>query len=118
MEDHLKHKILASADIFVLPSLHEGFGIVNQEAMFFGLPIITTEIGGQMDFLKNEKNALLLPPANPSALKTAIERMLADDQLRKRMGKNNREEVKLRTFDTTVDKYEQLFEKVIAKRKS
>ena len=116
VDEATKRRILASADLFVLPSLHEGFGIVNQEAMAFGLPIVTTNVGGQTDFLKHEHNALLVPPANPEALQSALERLLTDSDLRRRLGANNRRDIQSRSLKQTVDRYEQLFNEVIGEQ--
>ncbi|WP_269849835.1 glycosyltransferase [Methanosarcina horonobensis] len=55
-----KFQYLQNSDVYVLSSLHEGFGIVLQEAMQVGLPIISTDSGGQVDFIKEGKNGILL----------------------------------------------------------
>jgi glycosyltransferase involved in cell wall biosynthesis len=66
---------------FVLPSGKEGFGIVFLEAMFFGAPVIAANAKGAVDAVCNEKTGLLVPYGDTSALKTAIERVLADSAL-------------------------------------
>jgi glycosyltransferase involved in cell wall biosynthesis len=83
-----------AADVFVLPSYHpEGFPTVITEAMTAGLPIVTTKIRGMADRLDQEKNALFVEPHDPSGLTAALERILADDELRRRMSMANRTEV-------------------------
>lgn len=118
VEEKEKHRMLASADVFVLPSLHEGFGVVNLEAMAFGLPIVTTDVGGQTDFLKADRNALLVPPADPGALEEALRRIIEERELRRRLGENNRSDIAPRSFDKMIDRYEQLFEQVVRKAKA
>jgi glycosyltransferase involved in cell wall biosynthesis len=56
------------ADLFIYPSLYEGFGIVLQEAMQVGLPIVSTDYGGQVDFVKEEENGYLISYENVEAL--------------------------------------------------
>ena len=64
------------ADLFVLPSLVEGFGIVLLDAMSFGLPIVATRAGAIPELVKENVNGLLVPAADPAALAGAIDRML------------------------------------------
>ncbi|HEQ60297.1 MAG TPA: glycosyltransferase, partial [Firmicutes bacterium] len=82
-----------------------------------GLPIVTTDVGGQTDFLKAERNALLVPPGDPGALEEALRRIIEERELRCRLGENNRSDIAPRSFDTMIDRYEQLFEQVIRKER-
>jgi glycosyltransferase involved in cell wall biosynthesis len=66
----------ALGDVFVLPSHSEGSPNVLIEAMAAGIPILSTAVGGVGDILDNEKEALLVPPANPQVLAAALGRML------------------------------------------
>jgi glycosyltransferase involved in cell wall biosynthesis len=63
------------SDVFVLPSHSEGSPNVLIEAMAAGMPIVSTSVGGVADLLDHEKEALLVPPANPQALAAALKRM-------------------------------------------
>ncbi|OLB15188.1 MAG: hypothetical protein AUH07_03240 [Gemmatimonadetes bacterium 13_2_20CM_70_9] len=76
----------ASADVFVLPSLFEPFGIVLLEAMAAGLPVVASRVGGIVDVVEDGKTGLLVPPRNPQAIADAIERLLSNPTLRQRMG--------------------------------
>ncbi len=113
LPEDAKWRALASADVFVLPSLHEGFGVVNLEAMACGLPIVTTPVGGQSDFLQPERNAILVPPADVPSLTLALRRMLTDGDLRNRLSRQNLEDVTHYRFDTWVDRYENLYRKIL-----
>ncbi len=64
------------AQIFVLPSRKEGFGIVFLEAMYHRLPVVAAAAGGSVDVVVNEETGLLVPPDNPSALSAALVRLL------------------------------------------
>lgn len=69
---------LAGFDSFVLPSLNEGMGRALIEAMATGLPVIASRVGGIPALIEDEKNGLLVPAGNSSALADAI-RKVADD---------------------------------------
>lgn len=60
VDQNKKFQYLQNSDIFFLSSIHEGFGIVLQEAMQVGLPIIATDNGGQVDLIKNNENGFLI----------------------------------------------------------
>lgn len=111
-----KFQFLSCADFFILASLHEGFGIVFQEAMYCGLPIVTTDTGGQTDFLRHEHNALLAPPQNPEMLAAHITRMCADPQLRRKLSENNRRDIERHSIERVTKQYLHLFEQVLQKK--
>ena len=72
-------------DIFVLPSLHEGLGIVFMEAMACGLPVITTNKGGMVDIIEDEKTGFLIEPENSAQIEEQLLKLLRNESLRKRM---------------------------------
>jgi glycosyltransferase involved in cell wall biosynthesis len=74
----------ASADIFVMPSLYEGYGMVLAEAMARGLPIVCTTGGAAADTAPDAA-ALKVPPGDVAALSAAIGRLLRDATLRASM---------------------------------
>jgi glycosyltransferase involved in cell wall biosynthesis len=76
----------AEADIFVFPSLYEGFGLALLEAMASALPIVTTAVGVAADALRDREDAVLVPKRDPAALVGAVERLIADQALRERLG--------------------------------
>jgi len=80
------------ADVFILPSLAESFGIVFAEAMACGLPVIGGKTGGVPDLIKDE-NGILVEPGNIREIKDAIVTMEQDQQKRINMGKANRQKV-------------------------
>jgi glycosyltransferase involved in cell wall biosynthesis len=79
-------ELLAGADAFVLPSLHEGLPVTLMEATSLGLPIVATAVGGVPQILTHEVNALLVPPGDPRALADAMGRLAGDLALRERLG--------------------------------
>jgi glycosyltransferase involved in cell wall biosynthesis len=79
------------ADLFVMPSLYEGFGIVYAEAMRAGLPIVATAVGPVPEIARDGENALLVPPADPHALAEAIRMLVSDAGLRARLARRSAE---------------------------
>ena len=77
---------LAAADLFVLPSLFEGTPLTLIEAMWSGLPIVTTRTAGMQDVVQHDETGLLVPPADPAALTEAVARLAGDQSLRRTLG--------------------------------
>ena len=96
----------AEADIFVLPSLYEAYGIVVQEAMSFGLPVVASDVGGIPEQVTDEVEGLLIPPGDPAALAEALRRLIVDPQLRARMGERGRKRAaELPTWDEVCERF-------------
>lgn len=113
-----KFRYLGVADFFALSPLHEGFGIVFQEAMASGLPIVTTNAGGQVDFLAEGRNALLSPPREPEALARSIAEMAARQELRQRMREHNLMDIRGHFIDTVASRYLEAFARVLRGREA
>ena len=105
-----KFQYLSASDLFVLPSLHEGFGIVFLEAMHCGLPVITTDCGGQTDFLRDGHNGYLVPVNDVQALADKISMLLRDSGLRTIIGQQNKQDVTRFSIASTAERYEEVFE--------
>lgn len=82
------------ADIQVIPSRYEPFGMVVLEGMLHGLPIIAASVGGPVAILDHERTGILVPPFDPPALAAALVRLLRDPELRQRLGASAAEEVR------------------------
>ena len=71
-------RLYQDADVFVFPSLYEGFSRAIVEAMASRLPIITTVVGVAADALRHEESALFVPKRNAAAIVAAVRRLHAD----------------------------------------
>jgi glycosyltransferase involved in cell wall biosynthesis len=79
------------AAVVVCPSRREGYGVVAREAMAYGRPVVATNVGGLADAVEDGVTGLLVPPRDSTALRAAVERLLADGELRARLGTAARE---------------------------
>ncbi|MDD3523384.1 MAG: glycosyltransferase family 4 protein [Candidatus Cloacimonetes bacterium] len=101
-----------SADLFVLPSLSEGLPTTILEAMYFGLPVVSTTIPGVCDHFDDV--AMLVPPRDEHALAGAICELLENRTLSKRLAREGRELVMSRyVWNHVADMYEGLYEKLV-----
>jgi glycogen synthase len=82
------------ADILVMPSWYEPFGMVILEGMLHGLSIAAASVGGPADILEHERTALLFPPRDVEALTDAILRLVSKPKLRQRLGREAATEVR------------------------
>lgn len=82
--------LLASADVFVLPTLGDVHSIASVEAMAAGLPVVASDIGAIDEVVVDEQTGFLVPPGDERALAQALQRLLDDDELRKQMGQRGR----------------------------
>lgn len=83
----------ATSELFILPSIssiQEGFGIVVLEALSCKTPIISTDIVGVADDVKNTNSGIIIPPKDVDALYEAIIKILTDKNLQETMGENGR----------------------------
>jgi D-inositol-3-phosphate glycosyltransferase len=89
-----------AADLAIVPSHWESFGISAAEAMSSGLAVIASAVGGLLDFMVDNQNGRLVPPRDPIALAAAIDDLAADAVLRQRLGTAARET--MQRFDERV----------------
>jgi len=102
-------KYLAKMDVFVLPSLWEGFPNVLLEAMVCGVPVVASDsVGGIKEAVEDRINGLLIKPGSSIAISEAIYELLSDKEKRNRMAKNAYESVKQFDINIIKKKYETL----------
>jgi glycosyltransferase involved in cell wall biosynthesis len=103
-------RLLERATVVVAPCETEGFGLAAAEAMAFGRPVVAAAGGGLLDLVADGETGLLVPPRDAPALRAAVERLLADPQLRDRLGRAARASASRRfgwdgVIDRTLEAY-------------
>jgi glycosyltransferase involved in cell wall biosynthesis len=84
-------RLYGRAAVVACPSRREGFGVVCLEAMAHGRPVVATAVGGLRDLVVHGETGLIVPPGDSLALRGALERLLGDSGLRRRLGAAGRE---------------------------
>ena len=101
---------LAGATIFVLPSHAEALPMALLEAMSWGLPVVTTPVGGIPQVIENEVNGLLARPGDVEAIAAAIARLMRDPELREKLGAAARRTIERSySLDASVERLIQIY---------
>jgi glycosyltransferase involved in cell wall biosynthesis len=94
------NEYIAIMDVFVMPTYREGFGIALLEAAAMGKPVISTNVTGAKDAVKNNYNGLLVSHKSISDLENAMLKLYKDNSLKEKLGKNGIEWA--RNFDNNI----------------
>lgn len=86
--DGMMRPFYQQAEIFVMPSLFEPFGMTSQEAMACGTPVVASKFGGIRNTIKNGYNGLLVDPSNPREFADAMLSLLSDEEKCQEIGRN------------------------------
>ena len=106
-------ELCKSADIFCFPSLREGLGLAALEAMTTGLPIVTSNVHGINDYSQNGVSGFACNPDAVDEFVEAIDKLIKEEGLRRKMGEYNKEFVK--RFDEKIvnEKMRQIYEETL-----
>ena len=104
------------ASVFVLSSLHEGFGNVLVEAMACGTSVISTDCkSGPREIIENGKSGILVPVGDYQSLSEVIIKVLSDNSLRQKFSTEGLERVKYFSAEKNIRGYEKVFKELMIK---
>ncbi|KAA0231553.1 N-acetyl-alpha-D-glucosaminyl L-malate synthase BshA [bacterium] len=113
--DYLE-EILYCADLFLLPTEQESFGLVALEAMNCGVPVIGTDAGGLPEVIEHGKNGFLLPVGEIAAMAEAASDLLADSAKQIAFSKNARARAELFDIERIMPDWERYYDEVLSAR--
>jgi glycosyltransferase involved in cell wall biosynthesis len=107
-------QLYTNARVFVCPSIYEPFGIINLEAMSCKTPVVASAVGGILEVVVHEETGLLVEPANPKKIADAVNRLLKDPLMARKLGENGRKRVEeFFSWDRIADQTKKLYEKLV-----
>lgn len=105
---------MKTSDVFILNSLYEGLPHIVLEAFAAGIPVVATDAGGMREVVADGVNGLLVPVRRKDLLSAAVERILADDGLRKKLIAGGRRTLSRFRWETMVDETESVLRRTAA----
>jgi glycosyltransferase involved in cell wall biosynthesis len=105
-------RLLVDSDVLVLPSYAEGMAMALVEAMSWGLPVVTTSVGGAGEFLEQGRNCLLVAPGDLGGIRDAIANLARDPEYRLQLGLAARETISRFSIDIYISTLSALYEEL------
>ncbi len=105
-------RLLVDSDVLVLPSYAEGMAMTLVEAMSWGLPVVTTSVGGAGEFLEQGRNCLLVAPGDVGGIRDAIANLAGDPDYRLQLGLAGRVTISRFNIDTYISTLSALYEEL------
>jgi glycosyltransferase involved in cell wall biosynthesis len=111
-------QLVRTASIFAMPSLMEGLGLSLQEALWQGCPAVGSRVGGIPELIEHESNGLLVPAGDEIALADGLEKLMADEPYRRRLGLAARASIlgKGMTSQKMIIRYREIYEFLLRQR--
>jgi glycosyltransferase involved in cell wall biosynthesis len=106
-------RVASAFDLFVLSSRHEGLPVALLEAMAAGRPVVATRVGGVPEVVRDGSEGILVPPGDPEALAAAMVTVLADADLRARLGEAARRRAADFDIRRTVRRHEEVYARLL-----
>ncbi len=113
-----RNQLLGDADVFILPSYNEGLPMAMLEAMAWGLPVISTPVGGIPEVIVSGENGYLADPGDIKALSAAMQSLVEDDALRLAMGRSARKRIEPLDLTLYCERLTKIYRSVLEKSHS
>lgn len=107
------NRLLNLSDIYLFPSFREGLSLSLMEAMVSGLPVVCSNIRGNVDLIDNEQGGYVLEPNDMEGFSSAIAKISSDRELAHSMGQYNQEKIELFSLDKVLPQMISIYEKTI-----
>lgn len=114
VDEKQKKEILGNSDIYLLPSYNEGLPISILEAMSYGMAIISTNVGGISEIVKDHENGILITPGDTGELKDAIDFFIQNRELIYKYGAVSRQKVRPYLPESVIPRLINIYESVLA----
>jgi len=107
-------ELMTSADVLVVPSVYEPFGIVALEGMATGVPVVASQVGGLAEVIDHDRTGLFVYPRSPESITWAIDRILSDPDHAKWLTENAKEKLhKAYSWEAVAMKTVEVYRKVV-----
>ncbi len=106
----------SAADIVVMPSLYESFGMVALEAMACGTPVVASDVGGLSFVVRDGETGMLVPEGDPRALADTLEHLLCEPDLRTRLGKRGVEVAHEYAWTSIASRIEEVYGELVERQ--
>jgi glycosyltransferase involved in cell wall biosynthesis len=107
-----KKELFQKAAIFVSPTLYEGFGLTNLEAMVSGCVVVSTETWGVKDYIRDAENGFQVPIRDPPSIAETVLDLLGDTEKRKRIAKQGAETASNYTISRSLDRESEFLDRL------
>jgi glycosyltransferase-like protein len=106
-------KYYAACDVYVLPSMMEGWGLSIMEAMATKKPVVATRVGGIPELVEERRNGLLCQPQDVTSLADSIFYLLKNMEIAQKMGEEGLSTARSYSWETTAKKVKQIYENIL-----
>lgn len=110
--------LMQAFDLFAFPSVSEGFGLVLLEAMAARTPVVATGIAPMTDLVEDEVTGLTAPAGDVDAFAAAVERLLDDPDLARRLGEAGRLQAEAHSIERMAERTEEVYRRALARRRA
>ena len=106
--------LMTSADVLVVPSIYEPFGIVALEGMATGVPVVASQVGGLAEIIDHDRTGVFVYPRSPESIAWGIDKILSDPDHAKWITENAKEKLhKAYSWEAVAMKTVEVYKKVV-----
>lgn len=111
--DDTLNTLYGFADVMMIPSIYEPFGLTALEGMSAGLPVVASRVGGLGEIITDRKSGILVPPGNPGSIASAVNELLANPTFAMALARNGRARSNYFAAAKMVEETSKVYEKVV-----